>query len=201
MAIIKKKDLYNTKLDELIDLDGAPIEGDETYNTTSQINVGVDKAGSEIPATTTDKAVHDKTQGNRYPWGPSGIDSPGGGLRNHLNNMGDQRDLEFDVDESVKLAEDKMKKMVEDIMANKSTGNDMVRNVNTPDVNRNNIPDIAELKQNKPVTANAAIQFVVDLNDEPLQGDEKAIMLNYIISNMKLTDISSDYRRILKSKF
>ena len=211
MAIIKKKDLYNTKLDELIDLDGSPIEGDERYETTSQINVGVDKAGSGVPELTTDKHVTGSRQGNRYYYGPQGISYPTGASHktDAASQMDDPAGLDFEaelddyVDESVdmeKIAEEKMKKMVEDIMTTKSLGNDMVKKVSRPDVNRNHVPDLAELKNTKPVVVNSTIEFVNDLGGEPLEGDEAAILLNYIMSNMDLTRISPDYRTILKNK-
>lgn len=204
MAIIKKKDLYGANISELINVDGSPIEGDERYETTSQINVGVDKAGSGEPAQTMDKFVQGARQGNRYNYGPQGL-----GNATHHMTVVDDSGLNFDakdneVEESVSLdeiAKDKMTKMVEDIITSKSIGRDMVKKTSSPDVNQNKIPDIDELRQIKPVSANSAIKFVNQLNSEPLVGDEKAIMLNYLLSNLNMMDISPEYKTLLKNKF
>jgi hypothetical protein len=208
MAIIKKKDLYDVKLDELIDLDGSPIEGDERYDTTSQINVGVDKAGSGVPELTTDKFAKSSRQGNRYYYGPQGISGSAGAVHKTVGDLPDPRGIGLDfegsekeLDESInKLAEEKMIKMVEDIISTRSVGNDMVKKTNRPDVDRNNIPDIDELRKSKPVTTNSTIEFVNEFKNEPLQGDEAAIILNYIMSNLDLSTVSPDYKRILRSK-
>lgn len=77
MVSIKKKDILKFKINELVDIDGSPIEGDDSYNTTSQISVSTDNLGSGQPPLTTDKYVKDVRQGNRYHYGPQGVSYPG----------------------------------------------------------------------------------------------------------------------------
>lgn len=192
MPIFKKKELSKAKIDELINPDGSPIEGDERYDTTSQINVGVDKAGSGIPATITDKAVHDKQQGNRYYYGPQGITYPGSAFHKAAVDAQSGDDLEFDVDlaENIEeIAKEKMAKMVEDLVTNKSIGNDMVKK-STPSTN--NIPDISQLKRDKPSTVNTVIQFIrtINGNGEELNSNEKNLVLNYILTQIESSDAS-----------
>lgn len=114
------------------------------------------------------------------------------------------------------IAKTKMRELVEDMLTNKNSNSGLVSkpsdsiitgksnqeiNTNTekeiisPDVDENGIPDIKELN-NTTITTNT-IQFISFIKDTELQGEDKGIVLNYILSNINLSDIPSNYKEIL----
>jgi hypothetical protein len=204
MTTIKKKDLkkFKTKpkqeLDELVDADGSPIEGN-----LIDTNDGGGVNNSEIttaPQQTSDDLAQLAIQPSRFFFSSDGTPY------SHGNRSGSQKESvkNSEKEELDEVAKDKMRKMVEDIVAkrldNQNSG--MVNKVNSPDVNRNGIPDIEELANNigKPAAARHAQIFIYDINKTPLVGDEKAIVLNYILSNFNLNDVSDDYKNLLRKK-
>ena len=222
MAIFKKKDLLKHKIDELVDADGAPIEGDDTFNSTSQVNVGGGKQGSGAEPVTTDKFVKTARQGVR-PWGSWGYYGGSGNVAVNRDNIMDAgvndkkgpqdddddanmqitKDVHNQMPESYnieEIAKHKMTKMLEDIITNKmQSNNDFVSKNNRSDVTRKNIAGIEELDStySNPVAKNAALKFVNDIKSVSLSGDEMAIILNYILGNMDLKGLSNDYKNIL----
>ena len=183
MKTFKKKDINKVKVDELVDDDGSIIDGDESYQTTSQIKTA--------PAQTTDKFVHTAAQKFRYPYGYMGTPYSHG-----------DKDTMIGEDEQIDEAQLKMEKMVEDIITNKFSQKDMVNKQNISDVNRNNIPDLDELssKFNKQNISSSVQTLINGISKESLSGEEKAIILNYIIQNVGTKEIDNDYKKILKSK-
>lgn len=195
MATIKKKDILEVKIEELINPDGSPIEGDETYNTTSQINVGVDKAGSGIPATIMDKSVHDRTQGNRYYLGPQGVSYPGAAFHKASvsADMGDDAGLyddDAEIHESTesldKIAKENMKKMVEDIVTKNLGTRDMVKKSNSPDITKNTPMNLSPILTRNITLANSVIDFVRELGNQPISDEEKQEVLSYISNSMNI---------------
>lgn len=100
------------------------------------------------------------------------------------------------------ISKDKMKEIVEDIINKKQTSNGFVSKKQSPDVNANGIPDIDELanEMGKPAPVRHAQIFIDDVKTTPLNGDENAIILNYILSNFDTSGISDEYKNILRKK-
>lgn len=188
MTTIKKKDLkkykgnstYSSKkeLSELVDADGSPIEGDRNPVSNSEIETA--------PQATSDDYETTAIQPNNYyrNFGSTPYS------RGHIV----QAETEID-----KIAEAKMKKIIEDL-TNKSDDRDMVKRFNNTDVNRNSIPDIEELATNlnKPIVAKKAQELLKTFNMNRVNGEEIGIVLNYILTNIDINDIPNDYKTILK---
>lgn len=204
MTTIKKKDFkkFNVKpkqeLEELVDADGSPIEGDLIDS-----NNGGTVNNSEIttaPQQTSDDLAQLAIQPSRFYF------SSGGSPYSHGDRSGSQKESvkSTEKEELDEVAKDKMRKMVEDIVNKRLSNEDngMVKRIINPDVDRDGIPDIEELANNigKPAAARHAQIFIYDINKTPLIGDEKAIILNYILSNMNLSDVSNDYKNLLRKK-
>jgi len=195
MVTIKKKDLKKYKpkqeIDELVDGDGAPIEGGENHVNDTEIWVA--------PQQTSDDLAALAIQPSRFYFGADG--SP----YSHGSRVGSQKEGEEidgeEISEEIidEVAKERMRKMVEDIV-NKKLDVGMVNRPINPDVNRNNIPDIEELSTQKPTAATHTQIFIHDIKKVPLSPDEIGIILNYILSNLNLNDISNDYKRILRDK-
>jgi hypothetical protein len=95
-----------------------------------------------------------------------------------------------------------MKEIVEDIINKTKNNKGFVSKKESPDINYNGIPDIDELanEMGKPAPVRHAQIFIDDVKTTPLEGDEKAIILNYILSNFDTSDISDQYKNILRKR-
>lgn len=100
------------------------------------------------------------------------------------------------------ISKDRMKEIVEDIINKNKSNKGFVSKKETPDVNSNGIPDIDELanEMGKPAPVRHAQIFMDDIKTTPLIGDEKAIIINYILSNIDTSDISDEYKNILRKR-
>jgi len=190
MPTFKKKDIKKIKLDELVDGDGTFISGDKSYETTSQV--------STSKAQTMDKFVTTARQRYRWPYIYGGTPYSSG---NRISGMEDFDDNIND-DEMIDEATLRAQKMVEDIIQNQKQQKGFVSKNNITDINRNKIPDIDELSTrfNKHNISSNLQSLIKGINSESLSGEEKAIILNYVMDNIGINDIEVDYKNILKSK-
>jgi hypothetical protein len=124
---------------------------------------------------TTDDAVHKK----------AGSQSS---IYRRVSWMTDKKSLE-------EVAKGKMKNVVEDILSKKNYDKDVIDRVK----NSNGIPDVSVLKETLPVLMRKISHIKTLLDREEVGGDEKAILLNSLLS-VDLTDIPSEYKRELARK-
>ena len=181
MATFKKKDIKklktnSTEIEELIDVDGSPIGGDETNTNDSEI-----KVPSHV---TTDRfksgAIGPRSYYNTY----------GGTPYSRGSSLGEDEEVGD-------VAKNKMKKMVEDVLSQQNQSNDFVNKTDNSDVNRNGIPDLEDFAKQKPMIDRELKSFISKIARIQLTGEEKGIILNHIIQNMNTTDIPRDYKQIL----
>lgn len=185
MGTFKKKDIKKINVDELVDPDGSFIDGDESHETTSQIKTA--------PQQTTDKYA--KTAKQNLPWPYYGyMGTPySHGQRGGIGDMYEEAELDE--------AEMKMAKMVEDILTKKLNQKGIVNKQSNFDVNRNQIPDLEELstKFNKQDIASNIKTLISNIQSNELGGEEKAIIINYIVQSIGTENIEPDYKNIIKS--
>lgn len=173
---IKKKDLLEGKklkkqeLEELVDEKGGRLQGDEHID---QVN----RAASSKD--TTDDAAHKKagTQASRY--------NP------RISWMSDE-------DENTSLEDigkKKMKGVVEDILSKRKFDKDVIDKVKYS----NGIPEVDVLKETLPVLVRKIAHIKTLLDRDEVGGDEKAVLLNSLLS-VDLTDVPSQYKRELARK-
>ena len=203
MATFKKKDIKEVNVDELVDIGGAMIGGDESYNTTSQIKTskGLD----------TDNWVSKVAQRRRWPYlagfmgtayshGDRGVmpDYMPDSMTGAGSISDDYFDSEKDLDEGLK----KIEKMVEDVITNKFNSKNGLVDKPVNDINNNQIPDLDELSSNykKPNIASNIETLVNSILTEKITGEERAIILNYLISAIGVDEVDNKYREILKNK-
>lgn len=187
MATFKKKDIKKINVDELVDPDGTFIDGDESHETTSQIKTA--------PQQTTDKFAKTAKQPLPLVYGWNGT-RYSHGMRGGLGDtMYEEDDVELDE------AELKMAKMVEDILTKKLSQKDIVNKQDIADINRNQVPDLEELgsRFNKQNIASNIKTLISNIKADKLSGEEKAIIINYILQGIGTEDIENDYKNILKS--
>lgn len=188
MTVIKKKDLKKYKpkqeIDELVNGDASPIEGD-SVDSPNLVKVA--------PGQTGDDFAKQAIQAPRF-YGAFATSHHYAPIKDSIEDNSEKESID-------EIAKERMKDMIEAIV-NKQDGEGIVNRTISPDVNRNGIPDIEELANSigKPAAARHTQIFIYDITKTPLTGDEKAIILNYVLSNFNTTDISPDYKAILKSK-
>jgi translation elongation factor EF-G len=180
MKRIKKKDIkkYKEKIEELVDDDGAPIEGDRTPTNDSEIETA--------PQQTTDDFAKSAIQPNRYYYGFAGTPySHGSKIRS-----------ESEKERAKKL----MKDMIENILNKNDYYNDIVKQYKDSDVNKNGIPDLDELNDafHKPVVVKKTKDLLRSIEMNGLNGEETGIVLNFILKNIDLSEIPQEYKTNLR---
>jgi hypothetical protein len=189
MATIKKKDLKKyeptkskKELDELVDGDGSEIEGDKADVNNTEIETA--------PQQTSDEFAASAIQPNRRYYGIGGAYSSGTMVRGEGVE---------DIEELDETAKDNMKKIIEDILSKRGNNSGIVDKTD-PDINQNKIPDLEDLssKYQKPIAAKRAQEMLNTISKNNLNGEEIGIILNYLLSNIDITQIPNEYKRAIK---
>ncbi len=173
-------------LSELVNKNGVKIRGDERIDQSNN-------------ATASKYTTDDKIQMTRQNgW-------------NQYNNYGrvtylgeDEEEEEEDDsknNENVNLEEvsrHKMNSLIEDIFTKKDFDKEFVQK-NKSDLKLNAIPEIDTIKDTNPILIRK-VQNLKDLIEKgEATGEEKAIMLNYLLS-INMSDIPTEYKNELKKK-
>ena len=188
--IIKKKDLKNLKfkddIEELVDADGAPIEGNDSSDNNMEIKTA--------PQQTTDDFVTTSRQPNMNYYSAYGMGNGGPYAR------GSRRGDALAESEVAEEARKKMETMIEDILSKKFQNNDVVNKSNSSDISANEIPAIDTISQTKPDAVRIANELIRSFGKNDLNGKEVAILLNSILSSIDANAIPSEYKKILQKK-
>jgi hypothetical protein len=198
MPIIKKKDFKrivneSNDVNEFVNDDGAMISGDEKYNKGAEIKTGpINTTGDikGIPQTTDDFAAQ-AIQPRNWWWSLT---------YGYGQGVGKSPSPAGNFAESEELTESNIHKMVEDILNARSNNKDMVKRAKNNDVNRNNIPDIYDLSDKQMIIVSKMEDLIDSINSNNLSGDEVGIVMNYLISNMDTSKVSSDYKNIIRKQ-
>jgi hypothetical protein len=202
----KKKIKESIKVDEFVTDDGAVISGDEKYNkdveiTTGPINLPGDDKG--ISPTTDDHATS-AIQPRNWWWSLSYGYGQGSGKSPVGSNLGLQGasygSFDESIDESNLTSEQRMKKMVEDIMTNRAESKGLVNRGDANDVNRNKIPDIEDLNDTNMIVVGKVDDMMDTIATSNLSGEEVGIVLNHLLDTVDTSKIPSDYKRIIRNK-
>ena len=177
------------QVEELFSPDGE-FGGDTPHKPHSEIKTDTQKSFDDtsdfepgVPQTGDDFASKTKNRSNWY--GMTNMGQPYGSGVNHA----------VYTENTIK---EKTKKLVRELLHNRTNEKDLVQKSMGSDVNRNNIPDIQELENG--VIISKTKEFVNSVSSNALSGDELGIVLNYIMGNLELSQVSNDYKRLLKQK-
>lgn len=206
MRTFKKKDfkkmvIESNTIDELVKDDGSFIGGDEKYNMgvdvkTGPINMTGDIKGISID---TDKFASQAIQPRNWWWSLSYGTGQGRGKSPIGSNIGLPNDSD-NLDESELTSEQKMRKMVEDILSKQSKNKDIVKRTNSSDVNRGGIPDIEELSNTKLIVVGKLADLIDTINAMKLSGEELGIVLYEFFKKIDTSDLSSEYKNIIRKQ-
>lgn len=178
------KYLEEERIDELIGTNGALINPTNNYKQNRN-HIKSKK--------TTDDFVRNSTQGPEAYFIYGG---PYYGI-NYTRVVNEEED--------VNESEDTMKSLVDEIIRNKKDNNrDVVRRMREEDIMSEplSIPDISELKDvhEKPIVIRKINSLLDLIHKEDLRGDELAIVLNHLVSNLDLNTLSEEYRELIGDK-
>jgi hypothetical protein len=163
------RDTEDETIDELVDSKGGKLQGDEHIDQVGKATSSKD---------TTDDHVRKSRQGTPF-------------YRRYYS----EDDESLEVDSLEEVAKDKMKGVLEDILSKRKFDKDVIDKVKYS----NGIPDVEVLKESLPVLIRKIAHIKTLLDREEVGGDEKAILLNSLLS-IDLTDIPSQYKRELARK-
>jgi len=212
MTTFKKKDfkklvIESENIDELVNDDGSMISGDEKYNKgvdvkTGPINMPGDEKGI---AQDTDKFRSQAIQPRNWWWSLSYGYGQGSGKRPDTTTSNSMHSLPLGFHESEEISEadiseERMRKMVEDILSRKSDNQELVKKRNNSDVNRNGIPDIEKRSDTKMIMVGKLRDLIDTMESGNLSGEEFGIILNFLLSTLDTSSIPSDYKNIIRKK-
>lgn len=203
MATFKKNEFKNmvaesTPIDEFVNDDGGIISGDEKYNKgvdvkTGPINMPGDDKGLAL---TTNKHAANAIQPRNWWWSLTYGYGQGQGASVMASNLGESDSI----DESELTSEQKMRKMVEDILSKKSNNTDIVKKGRNSDVNRNKIPDIEDLSDTQMIIVGKLKDLIESMGSTNMSGEELGITLNYLLSSVDTSQIPSDYKNMIRKQ-
>ena len=212
MTTFKKKDfkklvIESENIDELVNDDGSMISGDEKYNKgvdvkTGPINMPGDEKGI---AQDTDKFRSQAIQPRNWWWSLSYGYGQGSGKRPDTTTSNSMHSLPLGFHESEEISEadiseERMRKMVEDILSKKSNNTDIVKKGRTSDVNRNNIPDIEDLSDTQMIIVGKLKDLIDSMGSTNMNGEDLGFTLNYFLSNVDTSQIPNDYKNIIRKQ-
>lgn len=208
MTTFKKKDfkkmvIESNSIEEFVNDDGSMISGDERYNKgvdvkTGPINMPGDEKGIAVD---TDKHAAQAIQPRNWWWSLSYGYGQGKGKSPIGSNIGNGPESDTfgeSIDESELTSEQRMKKMVEDILSRQSDNQDLVKRRSNSDVNRNGIPDIKDLSDTKMIVVGKLKDLLDTIESSNLSGEEVGVVLNYLLTTINSSQIPSDYKNIIR---
>ena len=179
------------ELDELYDASGGEIDGDTPMITTSQVTSftpripGDDSSNRELskngpPTLNKYIAQTRNTSAEPYHGFPGGMPYGVGGV--------------YESEDIVEIAKQRVRKMMEDLV-NKNQNNGMVTTDKYSDFNQNKIPDIQEIDDETVIDKTTSfLESIKSLNDS----EKLAIVMNYILTNVDMGELSKNHKNILK---
>jgi hypothetical protein len=191
---IKSEDLKvkEEKIDELVGPDGAELEDGDDIDGVGTNNSEI-QAGPTLPyddkGDPTTSRDHEKSA--IQPRRDYYIDGVGGTHTGSVVGVGNM----YEGEELDEIAKAKMRKMVKELLSNRNQDNEMVNRSNSSDVNRNQIPDLTELN---PTISNKVNELIKAVGANQLSKDEIGIVLNHIVMSLDTSQISPDYKNLIK---
>ena len=179
------------ELDEIYDASGGEIDGDTPMMTTSQVTSftpkipGDDSSNRELskdgpPTLNKYIAQTRNTSAEPYHGFPGGMPYGVGGV--------------YESEDIVEIAKQRVRKMMEDLV-NKNQNNGMVTTDKYSDFNQNKIPDIQEIDDETVIDKTTSfLESIKSLNDS----EKLAIVMNYILTNVDMSELSKNHKNILK---
>jgi hypothetical protein len=180
-------------LSELVNKDGSRIKGGDKVNQNDNV------ASTKI---TTDDFVRMTRQGtsryNNYGRAYYGEDDESNSDTELPKEDKKKTNPKKPIKKIKESGKKKMGSLIEDIFTKKDFDREFV-DTRSKDFRLNGIPELDVVKETNPILIRkvGALKDIIEKNST--SGEEKAIILNYLLS-MDITDISQEYKQELKKK-
>jgi len=219
---IKRENMIKEeKIEELVDTDGTMIDRNDNYRATPSLVKSKKTSDDFIRSATQGPEAYFIYGGPYYGINYSYTVSENELLEEEIDeNISPELHQDFEafhgeddhpssidlkprfVDES---QIDEMKSLVDEIIRNKKDNKGIVKKSNEQDIMGDiniSIPDVSELKQfhEKPMVIRKMDNFLDLVHKEGLTGEELAIVLNHIINNVSIDEISEEHKEIIGDK-
>jgi hypothetical protein len=93
-----------------------------------------------------------------------------------------------------------MKSMVEDIVDKKFPKEVVDKITKYGDVNKNGIPDIDIISEENPLLVRKVKNLIDIISKNQATGEQKGVILNFLINNIGTTDIPMEYKQEMLKK-
>lgn len=121
------------------------------------------------------------------------------GSSDGMSYMSD-KDKDKNKEKVKKSSKKKMTKMVEDIV-NKKFSKEVLNKVKTNgDINKNGVPDIEIISDENPLLVRKVKNLIDIISKNQATGEQKGVILNYLINNIGSTDIPMEYKNEMLKK-
>lgn len=96
-------------------------------------------------------------------------------------------------------SKNKMDELIEDVFTKKDFDKDFITKKNSSDLRLNAIQPMDSIKESNPIILRKVVILKDLIDKDDVTGEEKAIILNYLLS-INMTDIPQQYKEELKKK-
>jgi hypothetical protein len=182
------------EIDELYDPTSGDLSGDIPVMNTSQVFTDTPVLPSDdssdremgIPTTTNQYSANAKNNKQQYPFQGFNMGVPYGYYSVYESK-----------DKLSELIKKRVEKVMEDLVDGEGNKNGLISIDNYSDLNKNNVPDISEIEDIKIIEATKTFLNKINDSDEL----EVFLVLNHLLDNIKVSELDSKLKNILKSKF
>jgi len=94
----------------------------------------------------------------------------------------------------------KMEEYVEDIVSKKFPKEVLNKIKSTDDIRRNGVPDVDVISQDNPVLVRKVKSLIDIIEKNQATGEQKGMILNYLINNIGTVDIPTEYKQEMSKK-
>lgn len=149
-------------------------------------------------------AVQNKTQQGyrKFPYSllPLSVVASNSSATSYMSDSKDDEEKGKEKKSKYSLGKKKMKSMVEDIV-DKKFPKEVLDNIKKyGDINKNGIPDIDIISEENPLLVRKVTNLIDIIEKNQATGEQKGVILNYLINNIGTIDIPIEYKNEMLKK-
>lgn len=193
-------------INELVDKDGVRLGGNNVKlsvdNSVSSSNSTIDPMYNPTNGRQLKNATAlQRQQGYRkspYSLVPMPTMTPG--KDPSIDYMDDEEELSNPKKRLEDKSKQKMEEYVEDIVTKKFPKDVLNKVKSTDDIRRNGVPDVEVIAQENPVLVRKVKNLIDIIEKNQATGEQKGMILNYLINNIGMVDIPSEFKQEMLKK-
>lgn len=193
-------------INELVDKDGVRLGGNNVKlsvdNSVSASNSTIDpmynpKSGRQLKNATAQQ----RQQGYRKsPYSLVPLPTMTPGRDPSIDYMDDEEELSNPKKGLEDKSKQKMEEYVEDIVTKKFSKDVLSKVKSSDDIRRNGVPDVEVIAQENPVLVRKVKNLIDVIEKNQATGEQKGMILNYLINNIGMVDVPSEFKQEMAKK-